>query len=336
MLGSLEIKGFRGLRDCSLQGLARLNLLAGPNQAGKTAALECVELLRMDAASAMLSMGGRRGALGRADETGRRSMNALSLFTDGGRGASVAAKDASGASCGAVSLSVDAGEDLARAPWALVCEGHQDGRCAFAMAENGELSLPRRALLRAGADAGVRSIGPAGLPAADIAWLLDRIALTEREEMVREALRLIEPQMERWAVVGDPCAAAESNILLKGGSRAGRVPLTEAGAGLRRMLGLSAALANAENGILIVDGLEAELHPDLMKPLWRLLQRWSARLSVQVFATTQSRDCCAALAQVAEEEGLSESDAVLQMLADGRSEAVHVHRGRGPIRWFAG
>jgi hypothetical protein len=45
MLRSVRITGFRGLRDLSLHGLARVNLLVGRNNCGKTSVLEALSIL---------------------------------------------------------------------------------------------------------------------------------------------------------------------------------------------------------------------------------------------------------------------------------------------------
>ncbi|MBN1565485.1 MAG: AAA family ATPase, partial [Anaerolineae bacterium] len=42
MYTSFHIKNFRGFRDLTLDGLARVNLIAGGNNVGKTALLEAI------------------------------------------------------------------------------------------------------------------------------------------------------------------------------------------------------------------------------------------------------------------------------------------------------
>lgn len=45
MLHTLDLRGFRGFESYRLSGLARVNLLVGKNNCGKTSVLEAVELL---------------------------------------------------------------------------------------------------------------------------------------------------------------------------------------------------------------------------------------------------------------------------------------------------
>lgn len=61
MLESLTIRGFRGHKEHTLKKLARVNLLVGPNNAGKTAVLDAVELLVRDGhPRTIASLAGRR------------------------------------------------------------------------------------------------------------------------------------------------------------------------------------------------------------------------------------------------------------------------------------
>jgi len=61
MLESLLIRGFRGHEERQLLKLARVNLLVGRNNSGKTAVLDAVELLVRDGHPRTLaSLSGRR------------------------------------------------------------------------------------------------------------------------------------------------------------------------------------------------------------------------------------------------------------------------------------
>jgi AAA15 family ATPase/GTPase len=48
LLNSLHIKGFRGFTDFKVEGLGRVNLIIGRNNAGKTTLLEAIGLLQTD------------------------------------------------------------------------------------------------------------------------------------------------------------------------------------------------------------------------------------------------------------------------------------------------
>ncbi len=62
MLTSLRLKGYRGFRDYGVAGLARVNLLGGRNNCGKTSILEAVHLLESGAdPEVLMQIAERRG-----------------------------------------------------------------------------------------------------------------------------------------------------------------------------------------------------------------------------------------------------------------------------------
>jgi predicted ATPase len=54
MIESIKIAGYRGLRDLSIDGLGRINLLVGKNNSGKTSVLEALYLMAARANPAAL------------------------------------------------------------------------------------------------------------------------------------------------------------------------------------------------------------------------------------------------------------------------------------------
>ena len=111
-------------------------------------------------------------------------------------------------------------------------------------------------------------------------------------------------------------------VKLKGA--AGRVPIGSAGDGMWRMLGLALALVNAKDSVLLVDDIDTGLHYTVMESMWRMLREQAARLSVQVFATTHSRDCYESLA-AAVKPGASRREAVsIQRIEKNQPQAVNI------------
>jgi AAA15 family ATPase/GTPase len=69
-----------------------------------------------------------------------------------------------------------------------------------------------------------------------------------------------------------------------------------------RALGISLALVNAKDGILLIDEFENGLYYSVQPDLWRLIFRVASRLNVQVFAITHSWDCIEAFQQASRSE----------------------------------
>lgn len=121
--------------------------------------------------------------------------------------------------------------------------------------------------------------------------LFDRIALTEKEQFVIEALKIIEPTTERIAFIGEN--SRERTAVIKLANIANPLPLKSMGDGVNRILTIILALVNADNGFLLIDEFENGLHYTVQTKLWNIIFKLAQILKVQVFATTHSEDCIA-------------------------------------------
>jgi AAA15 family ATPase/GTPase len=70
------------------------------------------------------------------------------------------------------------------------------------------------------------------------------------------------------------------------------------GEGVARMLTLALHLAAAPGGFLLIDEIENGLHWSVMPKVWRFLVETARAFDTQVFATTHSKDCVEALAEL--------------------------------------
>ena len=164
-----------------------------------------------------------------------------------------------------------------------------------------------------------------GMTILDVVRHFEDIVLTEREEQVTQALRVIEPHLERIASVsydrGPYFRDAPGGVLLKLRDIADRIPIGSGGDGMWRMLGLALGLANANDSVLLVDEIDTGFHYSIMEDMWRMVSDRAAALSVQVFATTHSQDCYESLKAIAE-PGLSSGEVTIQRIESSRTEAV--------------
>jgi hypothetical protein len=164
-----------------------------------------------------------------------------------------------------------------------------------------------------------------GLVPDKVTELFDAIALTPEEDLVTETLRAIEPGIERIALSKIPRRFPEisrSGIRLSVSGQ--RVPIGSMGDGMWRLLGITLSMVGARGGILLVDEIDTGLHYSVLTKMWRLLLDTSRRLGVQVFATTHSRDCVDALAEIAQDEG---KDISLQRIEREKKQAVPFSEG---------
>ena len=163
-------------------------------------------------------------------------------------------------------------------------------------------------------------ISAKGIDPLSLSQFWDRIALSESEDRVYECLKTFRPRIARLSLVGEgggpsrlPMARIEKST--------SPIPVASLGAGVERALGITLALVNAENGILLIDEFEQGLHYTTLLDVWRFLIPVATELNVQVFATTHSNDCVDAFSIAASE---SNEEGVLIRLQErgGKIEAV--------------
>lgn len=119
--------------------------------------------------------------------------------------------------------------------------------------------------------------------------LWDNITLSEKENYVIDALKIIEPNVERIAFIDENRKERTAIIKIKGNNNV--LPLKSMGDGINRILTIILGLVNSENGYLLIDEFENGLHYSVQEKLWEIIFALSHRLNVQIFATTHSEDC---------------------------------------------
>jgi len=198
-------------------------------------------------------------------------------------------------------------------------------------------------------------IGPPFLKGTDIsrnahetALQWDRLALTDGEKRVLDALTGIEPRVEALSFVAAPryeCGRI-AKVRLAGSPKP--IPLASLGDGIVRMFQIAVAMqyaatpAGAESPsklpptvfpMLLIDEVEAGIHYSLHADLWRFIFKAAKMLEVQVFATTHSWDCVKGFSEALKDAGSEDGLLIRLEKAEGRSEtgAVIIDRDDLPI-----
>lgn len=344
MYSSIHISGYRALTDFTLHDLGRINLLVGTNNSGKTSVLECIELLHTAGANrTLLSILERRGEWLESDG-GDRVYDIQHLFSEQDIDLEIRLSGDF--------VSQDRG--LPSNPETLFSVGFHDRRnddepldeterLALSVLSSiperkshleltSEGLLPRRSLryppVRNPDDLPtVQFIGTDGLTSQQVARTFSDVLLTDAKDDVVAALQLIEPSVDRIAPVAYPRGIpgafdSRGGIYLKLRTLERRMPIGSFGDGMWRMLGLALALANARGGVLLVDEIDTGLHYTVMEKMWRMICDRAEALSVQVFATTHSKDCYDSLAETASSDEAHSKSITIQRIEAGRSSAV--------------
>jgi predicted ATPase len=212
----------------------------------------------------------------------------------------------------------------------------KDSNLAIPISRRGGISLDSiRRTSRSIAAAGfpLRLVTASSLTAEAVSSLFEDIVLTPEEDLVTNALALIEPMIERIASAGSDRIRSSTRYPSRGGifvrlkGVKDRIPIGSMGDGIWRMLGLALNVVHSREGILLVDEIDTGLHHTVMQEMWKFLYSASRRYNVQVFATTHSRDCYESLAVICNDPESEDGDVTMQRVERGREEAVAYSEG---------
>lgn len=150
------------------------------------------------------------------------------------------------------------------------------------------------------------------------------VVLTPGEAQIVEALRLVEPEIDRIAISESEGTIAK--VLLRGADEP--VPLGTLGEGVSRILTLALHLVLTQDGYLLIDEIENGLHWSVMPKVWRFLIETALARNVQVFATTHSKDWLEGLADLHRSHPELAAHVSVHRLDAGRETSVCFDAGR--------
>ncbi len=151
----------------------------------------------------------------------------------------------------------------------------------------------------------------ASLKGATLERLWRKAELDSRTESILHAIQLIVPDATRIVVIPGRFREAEWFLTTDGSHRP--VPVGSFGDGVRRLLGLALAMLGAENGVFLVDEIDTGLHYSVMPDMWKMIAGTAKALNFQVFATTHSKDCIEGLANHLQTSDTNDDVAVHQI-----------------------
>jgi len=328
-INSITLKQFRTFRDLHIDGLGRVNLLTGKNNRGKSSVLEGLRILSSGAVLSVISdiLHFREEEIGRIEEEGNFA-DSESLFqqisglfhgfpqlSESPKPITISANGGAQAMKVAMSVGWFPAErgpkgDYHPAPQQTLFGDPETIAALVIEAEKGKWFLPldslgfRKYLGRRSLYSDEKPcifISPySGERTAMLGNLWDKVALSDIEKDVVEALRIIDPQISAVSMIGDPSRSGRRAIV-RADNIPRRVPLRSFGDGMNRLFSLILSLVNARDGLLLIDEFENGLHYSVLLKAWRMIFRLAEILDIQVFATTHSWDTIEAFQKAAQE-----------------------------------
>lgn len=315
MLQTLAIRGYRGFESYRLANLARVNLVVGKNNCGKTSVLEVIEFLISGGPPTVFP-----ASLTRRDGEELREVSSdVSHFFFGHKcvpGTSFKlSSDDTGRTFSVKILSLEEVGDEAEG-WYLngrqrlqrgpghpaeavmpmfamsidhdTPENAPDRKIVLPVMEDG--SIPIERLHRWMRD---RPSGPPvhfhSLNPTAMGGMWNTVLTRGLEAEIVNDMRLLEPELDSIHFLTS--AGSGSGILV--GLRDGghRLPIDSHGDGMRRLLAMRLSFVEAAGGFLLIDEIDSGLHWTIMEDMWQFVVEVARKSNVQLFATTHSYDC---------------------------------------------
>lgn len=327
MLDSLDIKNYRNLKELRINSLGRVNLITGKNNTGKSTILEVIAIYATKGdLNVIYQLLGDRGENFRQTEATKNSMESniralSSLFTNRFVGFDVIDAISIGSienNLSGESLSSEKSVSLRFVKYFDEIQRDNQGvittRKRTLLQSDTDKQFPNFKVgleIRVGSSSYILSLdedrpyrfGFKGLGNNESfqfirtrnidkeinGKLFDNITLTQKEQYVIDALKIIEPSTERIAFVEEP--RGERTAVIKLSNNQGVLPLRSMGDGINRILTIILALVNSDNGFLLIDEFENGLHHTVQEQLWNVIFNLAQKLNVQIFVTTHSEDC---------------------------------------------
>ncbi len=312
MYKSFSIKNFRLFKDLRLDGLKRVNLIAGVNNVGKTALLEALYIhaaapvMRSILAverfrSPLLNTGGDVAEISKplwaslfADFDESVGLE-LSAETDAGIARTMrmnmvtdpAELQRSGM-FDVTSLKVSENESFASAYEPMLALEIDEGKGPSTYhAAIGKEGLRVKPYPPPPTIPGIMLPATMGLTAETVSKLFGGLERRREEHKVLEAAQVIDPRIKRLTVV----VVGNNPILHADFGTGPLIPLPLMGEGVASVVGIVLAIANIRGGLVLVDEIENGIHYAAMGEIWKRVGTLSKEYGVQVFATTHSFEC---------------------------------------------
>ncbi len=345
-LTDLQLDGYRGFKSYTLNDLARVNLLVGKNNCGKTSVLEAINLLTDNGSLRVLAQFAsqrRQRGFWFADQPDRNveildispaffgyRVKPNTKFAVTSNRNKLFMETVSINTVGNDQLYIDPDiqhvtRNIGEAPTVglkITASSLKRTLPIFPITENGSLiySDQLRRYTQWETECRSRFLSTTPMYPVDIRNIWEKVIRERRETNLIDALRTLEPDIESIHLL--PGNWSMDNVLVDRQSGGPRIGIGSFGEGMRRLLDLSLALIDSANGVLLIDEIDTGLHWTVMEDLWRFVITAARQSNVQVFATTHSYDCLKGLASLMQNDPDLASDVSLQKIERALPQAV--------------
>ncbi len=131
-----------------------------------------------------------------------------------------------------------------------------------------------------------------------VSWYSELIK-AGKEEPVVKALQEVFPQVRDLSIAQD---ATLSALYAKVPSIRERLPIGVVSSGIAKLLSILLAVADARDGVVMVDEIENGIHYERLPAVWATLFKFCSENKVQLFAATHSWECLKAISETLKDQ----------------------------------
>lgn len=319
MLKSFSISNFRGFKLLNLPDLSRINLIAGTNNIGKTSVLEALfiyagerNLSLLLQVNALRGLGKFQGNLAELsdwlwrplfnnftlDHTielegvyANRAKKKLELSLVQSPTASVPIE---------ASISTTAPSILYSLALRYIDEKRKEQILNMSIDQHGKIiySPAPSTPSTPGHFIGARN----AIEPAEEAEYFGKLELQNKSEAFVQALKFFEPRLNTIKTIASP-----NGTILHAEIGLNRLlPLNLMGDGMTRLCAILLRIADAKDGIVLIDEVENGIHYANMPKFWSLIAEAARAFNVQVIATTHSYECIMSAHQALKNQNLDD------------------------------
>jgi len=318
LLTSFQVKNFRLFEDLKIESLSRVNLITGKNNTGKTSLLEAIGLYKSEFKTQLASE-----ILIERDEDYEKEIsiisdNPLRFFFKGYN--LPKAKDGNDSiifksNLNEYKIGIEYYVRLQDGRYSTVLDSekhkYENIQTGLFIVKNNNEPILKINLLKL--DKTVESIDQfytdskispiqfvfhKGYSNYEVTKLLENLEKNNQEAELVDRLKIIDPRIKGLTkLYGDkPPGQSSPWVELEGVSR--KVPLGTLGGGVTKIFHVILALANLDEGCLLLDEIENGLHWTVQEKMWQVIFDYAKKKNVQIFATTHSLDCIRAFQKI--------------------------------------
>lgn len=361
LLRDLKIENYRSFENYKLEGLARVNLLVGDNNCGKTSVLEAAYILsrrgdQMAIASVLDDRGdtalvedrirnrqptlvarlpnlfGSRvseNPLERRFDLGSVDFGQLALLMTTNAGWKTSTeKPISGSALSAIAA-LSAGDPKDRVMLSHFL-GQGETVSAKLLTRDGFLELDRfqslavdgRSLTKQSEEGACCFISTKSLAPELLKAYWASLLNNTQESLAIEAVRIVLPELTSIVFLPESHSAPDNRADVLLDINKQRRSLASFGEGVSRLLSLGAALGVTQFGRLFIDEIDTGLHYSKLSDMWRMVIKAAKKLELQIFATSHSLDCIRALEEACDNDESLRDEVALFSIDRRMDEAV--------------